>query len=244
MSVIEPHIHDLTFDGTNLSTFGVHVSGNESYKTPEKAYEVVEVPGRSGDLHFDLGRYKNLTISYPAFIGEDLETNFINMIGYLLSRKGYCVLKDTYHPGYFRLGEYKGPLDPEIILLQAGVFTLEFDCKPQRYLDEVNYKIDPGTRVYVTNPTYFNAFPTANVYGNGTFTIKDTTVTLTDNSDGYVSINFETMDCVKVVGTTRTNHNSKVTFSGAEFEGLPEGRSYISTDSNTTVYITPRWWTL
>ena len=123
---------------------------------------------------------------------------------------------------------------------KKGKFTLEFDCKPQRFLKSgtVEQTITSGTSI--TNPTAFASQPLIRIYGNGTVTVGTQTVTVTGNTETYVDVDCELMDCF--YGTT--NLNKKVTLSGHEFPVLAPGSNTITYTDVTSVKVTPRWWEL
>lgn len=136
---VEAPKHKITYNGVDLSTFGLYVSGNKTFDAPERDVDKVEVPGRSGDLIFDNGRFKNVELHYEyCFIASntsDFDTNFSNLKNFLLSDPGYHRLEDTYHPDEYRMAAFLGPIEVSMdASLEIGTFDLVFDCKPQRYL--------------------------------------------------------------------------------------------------------------
>ena len=48
------------FNGRSSSEFGVYISGGGTYNAPERDVEFMAMPGRSGDLLIDNGRFKNI----------------------------------------------------------------------------------------------------------------------------------------------------------------------------------------
>lgn len=205
--MVERHFHDIFFNGKSLADFGVHCSGDGVFNSPEKDYETVEVPGRNGDLHIFNERFKNIDVTYKAFIvGDDYPTNYgkdmyddarsakgidfrarmRSMRAWLLYPTTYCRLEDTYHPDEFRLALFKGPVETEAKFLQAGEFDLTFNCKPQRFL-----KIGEFNTTYtdasftIFNPTLFDAAPLLRVKGS------------TWSEDGYVTVNDVTIKILK-----------------------------------------------
>ena len=126
--------NSITFNGKNSLDFGLYVSGDKTFNSPEKDYTKVSVPGRSGDLIIFNDRYKNTNVVYNAVLIEDYFENTEKIREWLLSPNGYCRLEDTYHPDEFRLACFSGPIDFDTVLLEAGSVTLTFDCKPQRFL--------------------------------------------------------------------------------------------------------------
>ena len=169
--MIERHFHDLIVDGKSLADFGVHVSGTGVFNSPERDYEVVEVPGRSGDLLFSKNRYKNYELTYPAFVLYHFREKIAELRAFLLSRKGYVRIEDTYHPDEFRLGYFQGPLEFDPILLTGSEFEIKFNVKPQRFLkygETVQTFAPPAvdlTRTFtINNPTYFESKPLIKIY--------------------------------------------------------------------------------
>lgn len=177
-------INYFTFNGVSSLTKGLYVSGSGTFNAPEKDYEVVSVPGRSGDLLIDNERFKNVDLVYPAIIFENYLASTSNIRNWLLSADGYCRLEDTYHTDEFRLAYFVGPIDIETLLLQAGECEVTFKCKPQRYLKTGETIYTPydteesltTTPFYINNPTSFPSRPI--VYITRTDASEDTIFTV------------------------------------------------------------------
>ena len=56
----------LIFGGVDSSEYGIYITGEAVYNAPERDVEFIEVPGRNGSIAMDKGRYKNITVTYPA----------------------------------------------------------------------------------------------------------------------------------------------------------------------------------
>lgn len=235
-------MNTVSFNGVNLSTFyGVYVSGNQTFSSAEHDYEEITVPGRSGSLFIDNKTYKNTKHSYDAWIGENLETNLRGLRSFLASSSGYCRLEDTYHTDEFYKAIFKGPLDVETILLTAGVFTLEFERMPQRFLNSGSQVTSFTASGSITNPTLFNSKPLVRVYGTGNLTVNGTAITILSHTYSYIDIDSETMDCY----CTSANCNNYVQLSGNKYPELKAGANSIVLGSGITkVEITPRWYNL
>ena len=90
------------------------------------------------------------------------------------------------------------------------------------------------------NPSVFPSKPLIRAFGNGSFTINDITITVTDATD-YTDIDCDLMDCYEGA----INRNNDVTFSTYDFPELQPGSNHVEIVSGiTTVEITPRWWRL
>lgn len=167
----------LTFDGQNSRTYGVYITGEAVYNAPERAVEMIEIPGRNGAFALDQGRFENIEVSYPAGIYADTEADFAEAISgfrnYLCSRSGYCRLTDDYNPDEYRLAIYKSGLEVEPSLLRAGEFTITFECKPQRFLTSGEAEVAVSSGDTISNPTLFPSNPLLTANGSGTISIND-----------------------------------------------------------------------
>lgn len=232
----------LNFGGYDSRNFGVYITGSGVYNAPERGYDFIEIPGRSGDLIGNERRYRNLELTYPAFIYRDFKTNMQTWRSALLATTGYKKLRDSYYPDEFRFACFYAGVEVEPTARgDAGSFDLTFYCKPQRYLDSgqtaIAYTTSGQTLV---NPTPFNALPLIRVDGVGTLTIGDYSLTITA-ADSYTDIDSDTMECFK--GTV--SKNDYVVLTDHKFPELKFGENAISwTEGITRVQIQPRWWLL
>jgi len=129
----------LTFDGINSLGYGIYITGEAAYNAPERAVEMVNIPGKNGALALDQGRFENIEVTYPAGCFADSQADFADKVmrfrNVLASRYTYKRLADEYHSDEYRLGLYKSGLDVDAVRYgTAGQFDITFDCKPQRFL--------------------------------------------------------------------------------------------------------------
>lgn len=187
-----------TFDGEDSKDYGVYISGEAVFNAPERAVDMVEIPGRSGAYALDLGRFENIEVRYPAGIAADNETDFASGISalrnFLASRRGYCRLEDEYNPDEYRLAVYKSGLEVTPAQLKAGEFEIVFDCMPQRFLKsgETAQTITSGDTL--TNPTYFPAAPLLQVWGYGEYTINGQTLEIISTPIGWRPVSYANTD--------------------------------------------------
>lgn len=130
-----PNINSLTYNGTKSTDLGVYVTGSGSFDAAEFDVDKYEIPGRNGDLILSNNRYKNVEITYPAFIPKAFMDKVQNVRNWLRSSKVYARLEDTYDMDHYRLGIPTGvqSFSPENRNDGAN-FEITFDCKPQRFL--------------------------------------------------------------------------------------------------------------
>lgn len=130
----------LFFDGESSRNYGVYITGEAVYNSPERDVEMIKIPGRNGEFALDNGRFENIEVTYPAGIFTNNETDFAAAISdfrnFLASRVGYCRLEDEYNPNEYRMAVYKSGLNVDPAKLEAGEFSITFDCKPQRWLKD------------------------------------------------------------------------------------------------------------
>lgn len=230
-----------TFDSNNSLNYGIYISGEGIYNAPERAVEMVSIPGRNGALAMDEGRFENIEIHYPAGTFASSQTNFASNVSafrnILCSRYSYARLTDDYHSDEFRLALYKSGLEVEPVNYNdAGEFDIIFECKPQRFLTSGETKQTFTAAGSISNPTAFPSKPLITVTGTGTLTIGGVAITFTQSP---TTIDCDTMEAYN--GTT--NRNSTITMSPNKFPELaPGSNSFTKTSGITKIEITPRWW--
>lgn len=232
-------LNSFRYAGKASTEFGVYISGAGTFAAPEREVEVVTIPGKNGDLLYDNKRYRNTEISYRCGIVKDFESNFKAFRNWILSRRGYQRLTDSYHPNEFYQAYVLAELNPELTAdLKAGEFTMTFSRKPERYLIDGEIPKDMTASGTIYNPTLFASAPLIRVNGTGTLMVNDTLITITGDQM-YTDIDCEIQDAFY----GDLNLNSRVTVDGFEFPKLEPGENTI-TLNGVTIQITPRWYIL
>ena len=233
--------HYLIFGGKNTREFNIWISGTGTFDAPRRDVSRISVPGRSGDLVMDNGRFENVEMTYPAFIPKDFPTNFAAFRAYAKSMIGYQRLEDTYNPEVYYMAMLVDNFGPETAALnRSGQFEITFNRKPQRFLksgEDWLPTITAATSIY--NPTPFAARPLIRVVGTGSFYIGSIPVTVTANST-YIDIDCELQDCYN----GSTNLNANVQLVNAKFPELNPEANGITLGTITSLQIKPRWWTI
>lgn len=235
-------MHWLNYDKKNSNDFGVFLTNSGIYDKPSRKYETVSVPGKNGDLIIEYDKYDNVDVKYPCVIYDNFSRNYEAFTGYILSKKGYLRLEDTFEPERFRLANVKDITSVKVTSEgDAGSFVLIFDSKPQRYYKsgERSISLNEGSHV-IWNPTNFDAKPLIRVKGNGELKIGSNTITVDENPLDYIDIDCDIMDCF----SGATNANKYVLFSNYDSPVIHEGGVGIVVGTGLSVSLTPRWWTL
>lgn len=232
----------ITFNGVSSRDFHIQVEHPPEYGYPERDYTITHVPGRNGDLVRDNGSYKNIFVKYEIAVAApntDFQIMSNRVSEWLHKPIGYARLEDSYFPEHYRMAMYHEENSIENILNQAGRATIEFDCKPQRFLKqgERSVSIQNGGKIY--NPTAYKAKPLITISGSsGSLRIGDITVTL-NSIDEFVVLDCESENAYK--NLTNCNGNITATY----FPVLTAGENTVTwSGSITAVEIIPRWWTL
>ena len=230
----------LMFNGHSSLEYGLLITGKGSYKGAQRDITYTSIPGRSGDLVTDNGRYKNVKIPYSLALLNTTEWGFDELTrlikGWLLSEQGYFPLWDSYDGKYYRLASYSNEVDIEQELRDLGKLKLSFNCKPFKYSFEGQRTVEMTAAGTLYNAEQFESKPYIKIVGSGTITltINSAAVTLS-NVDGYIEIDSEMMNAYK--GTTAANSQ----MSGA-FPVLAPGKNNIAWTGNVTrLEIVPRW---
>lgn len=235
--------HILTYNGKSTLDFGVHISGEDTWRSAAPDLERTSIPGRSGDLVSFNKRYKNVEINYHMGIIRDFDQNYSGFVNFILSNPGYHRLEDSYHPEVYRLAVMESDFDPEMsVLNRQGQFDVKFSCKPQTYLKSGEKPKEFTASGSIYNPTMFDALPLMRIYGEGELEIGLETIRV-KRVDNYIDIDCELEDAYKEFAGN--NRNKFIELSSDSFPSLPPGETRITLGSGITkVIITPRWWQL
>lgn len=185
--------HSLEFDGINSLDNGVYITGEAVYNSAERDVEMIEIAGRSGALVMDKGRYKNVSLTYPAGAFGSDQAEFAKKMrqfrNLMATKHGYKRLVDDYHPDEYRMAVFKDAIEVEPVgNSKAGEFELLFDCMPQRYLmsGETPMAISSGDVVF--NPTMNDASPLLEVEGYGEINFNGYEIELNDDVFGEITL--------------------------------------------------------
>lgn len=234
----------ITYNGIPSTDVNIEVEHQPNYRFATRDFELVHVPGRNGDFLIDLGGYKNVQMAYDiAFISDDRDF-FIDahkVSRWLHSASGYARLEDTYDPLFYRMASYYESSNMKDLLGQAGRVTINFDCKPQRFLKEGDNPITISSGDTITNPLDQPSRPIITVYGtgDGELMVGSCHITLSDISE-YLTIDSEVEDSYKAGSTV----SGQVVLEQG-YPILPVGDTGITFSGGIDhIEVVPKWWTL
>lgn len=232
----------IVFNNKSLADFGIFISGTGIFNAPEKDVESIQVPGRNGELTVDNGRYKNMSLTYPAFAVRDIKTDLEALRNFLLTQKGFKRLEDDYNPDEFRMARWTGEFNAKPVPeLWAAEFDLTFNVNPQRFLKEGEKALEFTQAGSIINQNLTTALPLIRAYGTGSFTIGGIEVQIT-TTDVYTDIDCDLQEAFK--DTLATNCNGNIVLTNGRFPSLEPGENQITMTGITKLEIKPRWWIL
>lgn len=208
---------------------------------PRRKMDRVSVPGRNGDLLFPEDAFENVVQPYEVYISGEFHGKLPNVARHVmdwLMVPGYNVLEDSYDLEVFRLATVEGGTNFENTFNLFGRGTIEFNCKPQRFLKSGAFPRYISNGQTFDNPTICTALPLIEISGSGSGTLRvgDRVLTL-DDCNG-VTLDSETQDAY------RGAENMNPAVSG-DFGVLPAGKTTIRWSGGiTAVRLTPRWFSL
>ena len=181
-----------TFDGASSRTYDVYLTGEGVFNAPERAVEMIEIPGRNGNYALDQGRFQNITITYKAGIVDASESNFADKMSavrnWLCSKVGYKRLEDDYNPNEYRMAVFKSGVTVDHEDLKTGEFEITFECKPQRWLTSGETATAVANNGTLSNPTLFASSPLVQFNGYGNMTINGSQLAVENVPIGDVNL--------------------------------------------------------
>lgn len=208
----------LVFGGIDTRDYGIYISGYRKQKIPQRPYEVVQVPGRFGDLLVGGNSMSNEEIRYPAFFAPvngtyglyaTYEAAYSAFRRAMLKVTGYATLTDTYDTGHYRKAVFTGGVDIDTTQkLDAGNFELVFNAKPQRYVLPIAPPVSVfgGEVLTVVDTNGLSSEPVINVQYTGSFTFirsnggKSYGATIQSSPLGNLSIDSERKEIYDLEG--------------------------------------------
>ena len=254
----------IVFNNRSSREFGLEVESPPSYEAPERQYETIEIPGRNGDIQIDKNSFSNVNRSYDVSFDarkQGFSRTASMIMGWLRSASGYARLEDSYDEDYYREACFKQNSEIENIFNEAGKFSIEFECKPQRWLKSGEAETIVHNESALVNPTFFVAEPSISIDANGaeiSVSIGGNTIQISaDRMEAYHSVEgillneSVTLDCMNHfaksvakflvdddVATYTANCN------GYAFGEWPQILSGTNTYLGPEAKLTPRWWTI
>lgn len=231
----------LVWNDISSLDLGLVIQSPPAYPYPEKDVTTTHVPGRNGDVITDNGSYKNVTRTYSLGVGFKAGTDFISnsqaIVQWLTSSRGYKRLEDDYDPTIYRLAKYAAGGSLSNIYDGAISFSVDFDCKPQRYLKsgEVVQKFTTN-EFNLTNPTQYSSLPQIILDGVKPEVGSEILLSLENNGETISDVTFKDIDTPSVTIDSDNQEiyygtqdlASKISINGKKFPEFPSGTTKVT----------------
>lgn len=215
------------------------------------------VPGRNGDVIISDGTFENRTATVQACMyvdgrGEYIKEKLANLNEWLFSYLGYRRLETADDPNHYLMARVSNGPEIAAKATKAATFTIKFDCKPQRFInDSYTYRFN-GSGSFDSS----SSFPSkplievnhGNSGGTGIVGINGTDITfnltrIANDSSSSIYFDTDTEQTYSVQGDGSVKEYSDVVSYSGEIVVEP-GTNDVSSRGVSFVEITPRGWDL
>jgi len=232
----------IVYGGESSSDYGMVVSEAPAYERPNRKQTIYTVPGRNGAVVFQDDAWEDVVRSYNVWIAEGVQPLSVKVSAFeamLNSMKGWQRLEDSFEPDVFRLAYYSGGNDFSNKMTQYGEATINFTCRPERFLKTGEQEVTVINNQKIVNQTRFTAKPLIHIEGSGTVTVAIGGNTISASITDYINIDCETMNAYRLAAE---NKNSDI--SGSFPKIIPGENTVGITGTTTKVTIVPRYFTI
>lgn len=237
----------IVYGGESSSDYGMVVAEAPAYERPKRKQTIYNVPGRNGSIIFQEDAWEDVNRSYKVWLAEDGNDTLVEKVdafeGWINSQNGYVRLEDNFEPDVFRLAYYSGGDGFSNSLTQYGEATLNFTCRPERFLKSGETAITVSDHDTLTNPTRFISKPLIRIVASGKIDIwisngidgREITATV----DDFLYIDSDSMNAYRQPNEYKNDKISgdfPVVFPDENLIGIS-----ALTGTLTSVQITPRY---
>lgn len=238
----------IVYGGESSSNYGMVVAEAPAYERPKRKETVYTVPGRNGVIIFQDDAWEDVPRPYKVWLAEDANDTLVEKVdafeAWINSKKGYTRLEDNFEPDVYRLAYYSGGDGFSNELTQYGEATLNFTCRPERFLKTGETPVvvtSSSSPVVIANPTKYTSKPLIYIEargGMGTYTLTIGSKTISAYVVDYIYIDCERQDAYRL-----ESENWNTNISGA-FPTIEPGNNTVTISRNGYATITPRYFTI
>lgn len=226
------------FNGKDSRDMGIIITESPTITKPQKRMNVVEINGRNGVLHEDLGSYENVTKSIECAVKRRTWEHSFDEISSWLDGGGELIV--SVEPDKIYRVMIKNSIPISNVVRSFPKFLIQFDCYPLKYSvnkTEEELTITEPTTVYNDGTYYSEPIITVHGTGNIVLIVNGNNFSLS-NVNGYIIINAEIMEVYK----DAVNCNNQ--FSAVGFPRLEVGENRVGFTGNVekvVIYRNRRW---
>lgn len=200
-------MHNFFYNGKWLSQFGGRIVNAPYHSVAQRDFELISIPGRSGDIVQDNRRYKNVEFELqialmPLLAHTTAQYLAYKIIDWLTEFNNYQTYKDTYNKGYYCYAVVTNLDTIQRELPSYLTTTVKFSRKPYWYAQTEPINLVSGQKLNLLNPERMPSNPLYKLTGVGasaTLTINGETLSIKNsiNAD-YTVLDGENMQYYSV----------------------------------------------
>ena len=257
----------IVYGGESSSDYGMVVAEAPAYERPKRKQTIYNVPGRNGSIIFPQDAWEDVNRSYKVWLTPSSTKTLVERVdaleAWLNSKTGYQRLEDNFEPDVYRLAYYSGGDGFSNSLTQYGEATLNFTCRPERFLKSgetpknlnlsgaYGYLSLTNSTKYASKPLITVTFSDISVAYSLKFriSINGKALIVDTSNSGRMSTSI-TIDCATMNAYLYDGYNVTSTLSGT-FPVIPTGSSSVtltmltgSLSNISSATITPRYFTI
>jgi len=228
-----------TYKGIKSTEMNIRIQNDITFTSPVRDVNIIQVPGRDGDLIMDNGRFETVRRSIPCRI----ETSE-NDIEQLISRINNWLIDDgSFHEfswdndrDFKYLARVDGAVTSGRMLSRLGHAVIDFNIHPIKYLRSSLVEERVMTNGVIQNPFSINAKPLIRITGGGNITINIGGRPLVlEGISGGCLIDSETQTITDLQGRVTLFERMR-----SPFPVLTPGNNTVTVPSGIQVFVTPR----
>jgi len=219
----------------------LRVLNDVTFTSPTRDVNVIQVPGRDGDLIMDNGRFESVIRSIPCRLeapkGENVEQLISQINNWLIDDGGFHEFRWDNDPEFKYLARVESDVVSRRVLSKFGRVVIDFHLHPVKYLESSLEARQVTNGTNVANQFEIDAKPIIRIVGEGNITLNigGQPLVLRGISQGCM-IDSETQ--------TITSLDGSVTLFDRMYSPFPvlrPGNNQVTfTGSVNQVFITPR----
>jgi len=229
------------FNGHNSKEFGMFITQVTAFDSSSQEYEIVKIPGRTGDIFLSNERYENITLQYDFFVRGNLKEKISAIRNWLLAADQNSKLQDTYEPNFFRYATFINSLSFKVFNKENGTSSLSFSVDPRLFSIEGNkvHSFSSGGELYL--PTVHKSNPIYHFvgYGEAWFTVNEEKIHIF-KLENTLTCDVEKRLQYSLASGKPVNKSNTIDKSPPQ---LKPGYNWIGFEGGIqSMEITPRWW--
>ena len=234
-----------TYKGKSSKDMYLRVLNEVVFTSPTRDVNVIQIPGRDGDIIMNNGRYESVIRTVPCRLETPEDINVEQVINdinnWLIDEENDHELSWENDPDFKYLARIDNGVISQRFLSRFGHATINFRLQPIKYLRDslIEQAVPTGTNL--VNPFNIDANPVIRIIGSGDITIifDEKPLVLTDINEGCV------IDSEKHMITSLDGRVMLFKSMRSPFPVLkPRNNQITFSRSDIQVFITPRWGTL